>query len=192
MRPSPGRRSASPVTRRRSPSPETSPSRSPPRIKPLGRRRLWSPPPRKRTPPTTPLRWSARSAIPKAAAAPHLRSVVAPVAQRLQLPSRSRRSEHRSQYDSRPPATSSSESVDVRGNVRGRPKTMPPSSPPVLSPPPTPHLVRQRPPAARSGNRGSRLVTSTIVATAWKRARPRPPTPEDIQRVNQRLRNLVL
>ena len=164
----PGRRSASPMTRRRPPSPETSPS--PPKIVPLGRRRLWSPPPRDKTPPTTPSKSSARSAIPRAAATQHLQSVVAPVAQRLPLLSCSRLSEHRSQHDSRPLATPSNGNADAQESVRRRPTATPPFSLTVLSPPPTPRLIRQRPPTTQVGNHGSRCVASMIVATARKRA----------------------
>ena len=195
MRPSSSRRSASPVMRRRPSSPASSPSPSPSRTTLLGRRRLWSPPPRKRMSlKMSPSRSSARSTIPRSASQAHLQSVVVATVQHPQLPSRSCRFEHRSQFDSRPPATTplSSGSEDDLASPRRRKKTPPPSSPPMLSPPPTPRLIRQRPPLTRSGNRGSRFVASTIVASARKKNRPKPPTLEEIERVNSRLHRLAL
>ena len=191
----PSRRSSSPVTRRRPPSPESSPSPSPPRITPLGRRRLWSPPPRKRTPPTAPdmsSRLSARSSIPRAAVTQRLQSVVTPAARHLRLPSPSRLSEHRSQHNSRPPADQSSGDAAALGNVQPRRKRTPARLKSVLSPPPTPRIERQRPPPIRGGNRGSRSVASTIVSEARRKCRPRPPTENEIERVNSRLRRLAL
>ena len=191
---SPGHRPPSPMTRRRPPSPESSPSPSPPRIVPLGRRRLWSPPPRKRTPPTTsptPSRSNARSAIPKAAVDQRLRSVVKPAAQHLQLQSRSRLYEHRSQHDSRPPADKSSVDVAARANVLPQRKQTPTRLRSVLSPPSTPRFGR-RPPPTQGCNRGSRSVASTLVAEARRKSQTRPPTENEIERVNSRPRRLAL
>ena len=193
---SPGRRPLSSVTRHRPPRPESSPSPSPspPRIVPLWRRRLWSPPPRKRTPPTTsptPSRSNARSAIPKAAVNQRLRSVVKPAAQHLQLPSCSRLYEHRSHHDSRPPAYKSSVDGAVRANVLPQRSQTPTRLRTVLSPPSTPRFGR-RPPLTQGCNRGSRSVASTLVAEALRKSQTRPPTGNEIERVNSRLRRLAL
>ena len=191
MSATPGRRPPS-VTRRHPLSPESSPS--PPRIMPLGRRRLWSPPPRKRTPPTTPeppSRSNARSAIPKAAAAQRLQSVVCPAERRRQHPLRSRLSGHRSHHDSRPPANESNEDVDARASDQHPRKTSPTRLKSVLEAPLTPRPHCQCPPLTQGGNRGSRFVASTIVALARRRRCPEQPTPETIKRVNSRLRRLA-
>ena len=186
------RRSSSPVTQRRSPG--SSPSPSPPRVTPLGRRRLWNPPPRPRTPTKDLSRSSARSAAPQHVYAACLPSAIVIAAPRPQPPRRNRRSAHRSHFNSCPPSTySSSQSEDGPGSVRLMPpKNMPPASPTVLRPHPTQSLVHPRPPPTQHGSRMSRCVASTIVAAARKRVQPRPPTPEDIQRVNRKLRALAL
>ena len=183
------RRSSSPVTRLR--SPESSPSPSPPRVTPLGRRRLWSPPPRKKAP-ETPSRSSARSSMPKAAVARRPRSVVATTAPHLRLPSPSRLSQHRSQHDSRPPAIRSSVDAAVPGNAQPRRSQTPSRLKSVFSPPPTPRVNRQRPPPIKDGNRGSRSVASTILSERRRRCKSTPPTDNDIERVNSRLRRLAL
>ena len=49
-----------------------------------------------------------------------------------------------------------------------------------------------RPPPTRRGNLALRCVASTMLASARKRIQPRPPTPEDIRRVNRKLRSLAI
>ena len=196
MRPQTSRSPSSGVTPLPLPSLASSRSPSPPKMTPLGRRRLWSPPPRRKTSPTdspSRERTAAHLTTPRHASLPRLQSSVAAIT-RTRLPSRSRRLGHRTHHDSCPPATTpiSSDDEDVQGRRQRRDRTPTPSSPPTPSPPQTPSPVRQRLPVTHSGNRGSLSVASTMMASARKRAQARPPTPEDIQRVNRKLRALAL
>ena len=203
MRPQTSRSPSSSLMPLSSTSLASSRSPSPPKMTPLGRRQLWSPPQRRKTSPTdspSKARTAARSTTPRQASLPRLQLSVAAIT-RVRLPSQSRRLGHRTQHDSRPPATTpvSSDDENARERRQRRDRTptpssalRPPSSPPTPSPPQTPSPVRHHPPVTRSGNRGSRSVASTLVASARKRVQARPLTPDNIQRVNRKLSALAL
>ena len=196
-----GRCPAPPVTPPSSPGPTSSRSPSPPIIPSTRRRRLWSPPMRRRSPTTSRRsRSSASSTAPRLVHRPHRPSPDAADALDFRPPSRSRRLGHRSHHDSRPPSTTSRPSDGEDGPERNqrRSPSPSPSFAPAPSPPETPPAARrlqsvlQRPPRTQHGNRGSRSVASTILTSARKRAQARPPTLTDIRRINRKLRALAL
>ena len=191
---------APPVTPPLSPSLASSRSPSPPALPSVRRRRLWSPPMRRRSPTTSRSRLSAASTAPRPAHRPRPQSSDAADVPGIRPLSRSRRLGHRSHHDSRPPSKTSCPSDDevAPGRGRRRSPSPSPSSTPSPSPPLTPpagrrlQSVLQRPPKTQHGNRGSRSVASTILTSARKRAQARPPTPTDIRRINRKLRALAL
>ena len=189
-------------------TPPSSRSPSPPIIPSTRRRRLWSPPMRRRSPTTSRSRSSASSTAPRLAHRPPRPSPDAADVADFRPPSRSQRQGHRSHHDSRPPSTTSRQrDAEV---VRGRPRRQSPSPSPspspsaspssarTQSPPMTPPAARrlqsvlQRPPRTQHGNRGSTSVASSLLSSARKRAQARPPTPTDIRRVNRKLCALAL
>ena len=195
---------APPVTPPSPPSLASSRSPSPPIIPSTRRRRLWSPPMRRRSPTTSRSKSSASSTAPRLVRHPRRLSPDAADAIDFRPPSRNRRHGHRSHHDSRPPSTASrlSDAEDDPGRPRRRspsPSPSPsPSSAPTPSPPVTPPAARrlqsvlQRPPRTQHGNRGSSSVASSLLTSARKRAQARPPTPTDIRRINRKLRALAL
>ena len=201
MRPQAGCGPAPPVTPPSSPSLASSRSPSPPAMAPVQRRRLWSPPMRRRSPTTSQRsRSSASSTAPRLAHRPRHPSPDAAAALDFRPPSRSRRLGHRSHHDSRPPSTMSHPSDDEVDPERSRRRSPSPStsSPPTQSPPKTPQAARrlqsvlQRPPRTQPCNRGSRSVASTLLSSARKRAKAVLPTPTDMRRINRKLRALAL
>ena len=196
-----GRCPAPPVTPPSSPSLASSQSPSPPIIPLTRRRRLWSPPMRRRSPTTSQRsRSSALLTAPRLVHCPHHPSPDAADALDFRPPSRSRRLGHRSHHNSRPPSTSlcPSDDEDDLGRNQRRSPSPSPSYAPTPSPPETPPAARrlqsvlQRPPRTQHGNRGSRSVASTILTSVRKRAQARPPTPTDVCRINRKLRALAL
>ena len=195
-----GRCPAPPVTPPSSPSLASSRSPSPPIIPSTRRRRLWSPPMRRRSPTTSRSRSSASSTAPRLVRLPHRPSPDAADALDFRPPSRSRRLGHRSHHDSRPPSTTScpSDDEDVQERLQRRSPSPSPSRAPTPSPPQTPPAARrlqsvlQRPPRTQHGSRGSSCVASSLLSAARKRAQARPPTPTDIRRINRKLRALAL
>ena len=191
---------APPVTPPSSPSPASSRSPPPPTLPTVRRRRLWSPPMRRKSPTTSPSRSSATLTAPRHAPLHRHRSSDNADVTRIRPPSRSRRLGHRSHHDSRPPSTTSCPSDDEADpeSTRRRSPSPRPSSTPAPSPPRTPptdrrlQSVLQRPPRTQHGNRGSRSVALTFLTSARKRAQARPQTPTDIRRINRRLRALAL
>ena len=194
-----GRCPAPPVT------PPSSPDRmarspSPPILPSIRRRRLWSPPMRRRSPKKSRSRSSAASSTaPQLVRRPRPPSPDAADALDFRPPSRSRRLGHRSHHDSRPPSKTSlpNDVGDVRGRLQRRSPSPSPStatSSPPQTPPPDHRLqsVLQRPPRTRHGNRGSRFVASTMMSSARKRAQASPPTTTDVMRINRKLRALAL
>ena len=197
-----GRCPAPPVTPPSSPGRTSSRSPSPPILPSVRRRRLWSPPMRRRSPTTSQRSRSsaASSTAPRLVHRPRPPSPDAADALDFRPPSRSRRLGHRSHHDSRPPSKTSrpSDNEDAQERLRRRSPSPSPSTAPTTGPPQTPpsdrrlQSVLQRPPRTQHGNRGSRSVASTILSSARKRAQARPPTPTDIRRINRKLRALAL
>ena len=193
-----GRCPALPVTPPSSPGLASSRSPSPPALPSVRRRRLWSPPMRRKSRTASLSRSSATSTTPRHAHRP--RSSDAAVDHGTRPPSRSRRLGHRSHHDSRPPSTTScpSDDEDDLGRNQRRSPSPSPSYAPTPSPPETPPAARrlqsvlQRPPRTQHGNRGSRSVASSLLSSARKRAQARPPTPTDMRRINRKLRALAL
>ena len=193
-----GRCPAPPVT------PPSSPDRmarspSPPILPSIRRRRLWSPPMRRRSPVKSRSRSSASSTAPRLVRRPRPPSPDAADALDFRPPSRSRRLGHRSHHDSRPPSKTSlqNDAADARGRLQRRTPSPSPStasSSPPQTPPPDKRLqsVLRLPPQTRHGNRGSRFVASTMMSTARKRAQASPPTTTDVMRINRKLRALAL
>ena len=194
--PSPGG-CQSPAMRRRAPdtSPELSPSPLPVRIAWTTRRPLWSPPPRPKSPkPSSPLaRSSASSMIPRRLSAAPLQLVVVRTPLKPDMP-RSRRTHHRGQFP--PRLLLKSGSQDNAADLKSVRRLQPPKKqlPPRLRlPPSVPSVVDcRRPPLTRRGSRGSGSTALAIMASARARVQPRPPTPEDICRVNRKLATLAL
>ena len=195
-----GRCPAPPVTPPSSPDRKSTRSPSPPILPSVRRRRLWSPPMRRRrSPATSRSKSSASSTAPRLVHHPRPPSPGAESTPDFRPPSRSRRQGHRSHHDSRPPSkTSPQNDVEV---VRGRLQRRSPSPSPSTassSPPRTPpqserlQSVLRRPPRTLHGNRGSRFVASTMMSSARKRAQASPPTSTDIIRINRKLRALAL
>ena len=158
-------------------------SQAPPRLAPRRQRRLWSPLPRFKMPPNSSNAPSTRPSSPKsslslaARRSPQqplrLRSVIAePSPLRSCSPGI-----QRSHHSLRPPLPHQSpDAVEDLGSVQ-HPWTT--GTPRQRRPPPTCH--------------GSLLccsIASTIMSSARKRAQPRPPTPEDVERINRRLSKL--
>ena len=194
---------APPVTPPSSPSKTHFRSQSPPILPSMRRRRLWSPPMRRRSP-TTRSRSSASSTAPRLVQLPRRLSPDAAAVSHFRPPSRSRRTGHRSHHDSRPPSTTSRprDDADALGSTRRRiPSPSRSSSPkpaPTATPPDTPPAGRRlqsaltRPPQTQRGNRGSRSTASSILSSARKRAQARPPSPADVDRINRKLRAIAL
>ena len=179
---------SSTVTPQPSSSPASSPSPPPPRIMPLGRRRLWSALEvaddvafkNEREISDPPLCFSSSSPIGRRRARhAHPASISQPPlgasdAVWLATPGNDAVVKRRRGRPWKCPAPQENADSVLPGNAQSASDSAP------------------RPPMTRSGNRGSCSVASMIVAAARKRAQPRPPTPEDIQRVNRKLRALVL
>ena len=191
---------APPVTPPSSPDRKSPRSPSPPILPSVRRRRLWSPPMRRRSPTTSRRsRSSASSTAPRLVHHPRPPSPDAADTLDFRPPSRSRRQGHRSHHDSRPPSRMSPQSDEevVRGRLQRRSPSPSPStasSSPPRTPPQSERLqsVLRRPPRTLHGNRGSRFVASTMVSSARKRAQASPPTTTDIARINRKLRALAL
>ena len=176
-------------------------SPSPPILPSVRRRRLWSPPMRRRSPAKSQRSRSsaASSTAPRLVRRPRPPSPDAADALDFRPPSRSRRLGHRSHHDSRPPSKTSlpNDVGDDRGRLQRRSPSPSPStatSSPPQTPPPDGRLqsVLLRPPRTRHGNCGSRFVALTILSTTQKRAQASPPTTTDIMRINRKLRALAL
>ena len=203
-----GRCPAPPVTPPSSPDRMWPRSPSPPILPSIRRRRLWSPPMRRRRSLTKSERSksSASSTAPRLVHHPRPPSPGAESTPDFRPPSRSRRQGHRSHHDSRPPSKTSPQSgaEDVRGRLQRRCPSPSPSaastSPstastsPSRTPPRNERLqsALRQPPRTLHGNRGSRFVASTILSSARKRAQASPPSTTDIARINRKLRALAL
>ena len=198
-----GRGQAPPVTPPSSPGRTHFRSQSPPILPSVRRRRLWSPPMRRRSPKTR-SRSNASSTAPRLVQLPRRLSPDAAATSHFRPPSRSRRTGHRSHHDSRPPSTTSHPggNADALGSARSRnpsPNQSPTPKPaPTATPPDTPPAGRRlqsaltRPPQTQRGNRGSRSTASSLLSSARKRAQARPPSPADVDRINRKLRALAL
>ena len=195
-----GRCPQPPMTPPSSPDRKSTRSPSPPILPSVRRRRLWSPPMRRRSPATSRRsRSSASSTAPRLVHHPRPPSPDAADTLDFRPPSRSRRQGHRSHHDSRPPSRTSPQSDEevVRGRLQRRSPSPSPStasSSPPRTPPQSERLqsVPRRPPRTPHGNRGSRFVASTMLSSARKRAQASPPTSTDIIRINRKLRALAL
>ena len=191
---------APPMTPPSSPDRKSTRSPSPPILPSVRRRRLWSPPMRRRrSPVTSRSKSSASSTAPRLVHHPRPPSPGAESTPDFRPPSRSRRQGHRSHHDSRPPSKTSPQSgaEDVRGRLQRRcpsPSPSTASTSPSRTPPRNERLqsVLRRPPRTLHGNRGSRFVASTMLSSARKRAQASPPTSTDIIRINRKLRALAL
>ena len=192
-----------PMTPPSSPGRAPSQSASPPTLPSIRRRRLWSPPMRRRSP-TSRSRSNASSTKPRLVQLPRRLSPDAATVSNFRPPSRSRRSSHRTHHDSRPPSAAPlrKDDADAPGRSQRRnPSPTASSSAPsteTTTPPRTPPDARRllsvltRPPQTRHCNRGSRSVASTLMSSARKRAQARPPSPADVDKINRKLRALAL
>ena len=168
---------APPVTPPSSPSLASSRSPSPPILPTVRRRRLWSPPMRRKSLTTSRSRSSASSTAPQLVHRPRPLSSNAVDAQGIRPPSRSRRLGHRSHHDSRPPSKTScpSDGEADRGRLQHRSPSPSPSSTPTPSPPQTPPIASN---PSCSALHGPSMATADHAPLRRQSSRPRGNAPK--------------